>query len=195
MHESSDASSNRPSERRSPSVWRIVGWLCAGTIGVSVLACVGMAAVRSNGLTRITVTALNPKAEPQDANLPFVKRKEALPDYELILMLANGTSVNLGAKPDTSAAEGLTWQVADPVSVADVVSVKLQERDVVLSDAIAEVQIQGDSVTGNGYRFDFVTEHSVSVGVNSFFGTPIGKAIVAGFVLSVLLIVLAGFFL
>ena len=181
------------SPKQSPSAWQITSWLCAGTIAVSVLACLGMAVVRSLGITQITVTALDASSEPQDHNLPFVRRKEALPDYELTLMLSSGGQMPLGAKPDASAVGGLTWHVADPVSVTDVTSVRLQERDLVISDAIAEVQIHGDSVSANGYRFDFVTERSASVGIKSFFGTPIGKAIVVGFCLAVLLMVVVGF--
>ena len=99
----------------------------------------------------------------------------------------------MGAKPDTSAAKGLTWQVSEPVSVADVASVRLEEQDKLISDALAEVQITGDSVTANGYRFDFVTERSAVVGIKSFFGTPIGMAIVVGFCLAVVLIVVTVF--
>jgi hypothetical protein len=149
-----------------------------------------MAVQRSTGLTQITVTALDRASEPRDHNLSFVKQKEALPDYELILMLTHGGKMRLGAKPDTSAADGLTWQVADPVSTTDIASVRLREQDIVLSDALAEVHVTPESTTSNGYRFDFVTQPSISVGIKSFFGTPIGIAIVVGFGLAVLMIVL-----
>ena len=143
------------------SPWRLTGWRCAGVIAVSVVACVILASVRSTGVTKITVTALDEASEPRDHNLPFIKRKEALPDYELRLILTNGDKVRLGAKPDTSAVDGLAWHVNDPVSIADVASVRLQEQDKVISDAVAEVQILGDSTTENGYRFEFASERSI----------------------------------
>lgn len=60
--------STRPDKSRPAgwSPWRIAMWLCLGLIAVSVIACVAMAAERSRGLTGITVTALNPVAEPRD---------------------------------------------------------------------------------------------------------------------------------
>ena len=175
------------------SPWRLAGWLCAGLIAASVIACIVLAATRSTGLVGITVTARDEAAEPRDHNLPLVKKKEALPDYELILLMADGDKVHLGAKPDASAADGLVWHVNDPVSIADVASLRLQEQDKLVSDAIAEVQVLGPSVTSNDYRFDFTSQRSAVVGVKSFFGTPVGKAITMGFCLAVLVLLASVF--
>lgn len=70
--------------------------------------------------------------------MPFVKQKEALPDHEIILLLADGERINLGAKPDTSAADGLTWEVERAVSTHDIASVRLDEQDKLISDAVSE---------------------------------------------------------
>ena len=164
--------------------------VCGGLIAASILGCVIIAAQRSSGLIEITVTALDKAAEPRDHNLPFVKKKESLPDYELNLVLARGGTIRLGSKPDTSAENGLTWHVSDPVSTADIASVRLMERDMVLSDSLAEVHLTTEPATVNGYRFEFVTQHSFSLGFKSFFGTPIGLAIVGGIGLAVMLLVL-----
>ncbi len=67
------------------TAWRITGRVCAVVVLVSVLACVWMAIARSRGLVAVTVTALDPAAEPSDHKIPFVKQREALPDYELSL--------------------------------------------------------------------------------------------------------------
>jgi hypothetical protein len=171
------------------SPWKITGWICAGIVAASVIACIAMAVGRSDGLSSVTVTALPGTKEPRDHGVPFVKQKEALPDYELTLVLADGERVNLGAKPDTSAAEGLTWEVERAVSTHDIASVRLDEQDKLVSDAVSEPQFSGESLTQDGYRFDFTSERSVSVGVQSFFGTPIGKAIAAAFFIAILLII------
>lgn len=178
---------------KSSSPWRLMGWLCAAVVASSVVACLVMAGVRSKGLVQITVTALDAASEPSDHNLPFVKKKEALPDYELSLILVDGRKVQLGAIPDTSAVDGLTWNVNDPVSITDVASVRLREQDKLFSDSVAEVQIDGESTTQNGYRFDFALKRSVSVGVKSFFRTPIGQAISTGFCIAVVVMVLSIF--
>ncbi len=127
MQETPEAITPEESQQTAVSLWRLTAWLCAFVIAVSVVACVIMAAIRSTGLTQVKVTALDEASEPRDHNLPFIKRKEALPDYELTLILTNGDKVRLGAKPDTSAVDGLTWHINDPVSIADVASVRLQE--------------------------------------------------------------------
>jgi len=193
MQEPSEVPAVEEPQHTAVSPWRLAGWLCVGVIIVSVGACIVMAALRSNGLTKITVTALDAASEPRDHNLPLIKQKEALPDYELTLILTRGDKVRLGAKPDTSAVDGLTWSLSDSVSIADVASVRLREQDKVISDAVAEVQILGASTTANGYRFDFTSKRSASVGVNSFFGTPIGKAIACGLCVVVLLVILSVF--
>ena len=92
--------------------------MCAGVIAVSVVACVIMAAIRSTGLTEITVTAFDEASGPRDHNLAFIKQKEAIPDYELSLILTNGDKVYLGDKPDTFVVNGLTWHTNDPVSTS-----------------------------------------------------------------------------
>jgi hypothetical protein len=130
---------------------------------------------------------MNADAEPRDHILPFVKKKEALPDYQLFVTLHDGQRINLGAKPDTSAIGGLAWTLNDPVSVTEVASVRLQDQDKALSDAIAEVQLTDVAVVDDNYRFEFHTERSLSVGLQSFFRTPIGKAIAAAFFVAVLL--------
>ncbi|WP_339910684.1 hypothetical protein [Symmachiella dynata] len=173
----------------NPSPWRIAGWGAVGVIVISVSLCVILAAIRSTGLTSITVTALDPAAEPRDHELPFFKQKEALPDYRLILLLNRGDQVRLGSKPDTSAADGLTWQLSDPVSLADITTVRLEDQDKLLSDTLAEVEVLDDVVVEQGYRFEFTSQRSLTVGIQSFFRTPIGQAIAAGFCIAVILIV------
>lgn len=110
------------------------------------------------------------------------------------MILKNGEKIRLGAKPDTSAADGLSWNLSDPISLANIASVRLQEQDKLISDAIVEIQITDNSVTEKGYRFDFDSNRSISVGIGSFFQTPIGKAIAAGFCLAILFILLSVFF-
>jgi hypothetical protein len=136
---------------------------------------------------------LDPAKEPTDHNLPFVKRREALPDYELSLISDDGNVRYLGVKPDESAAAGLTWQLDAPVSISEIASVRLREKDAVMSDSLAEVQIRGDSVESKGYRFEFKTERSFAVGVRAFFSTPIGIAIVVAFGIATVVIILSNF--
>lgn len=114
---------------------------------VSLAACVVLAAHNSVGLSAVRVTALEETVEPKDHNLPLVKQKEALPDYEVVVVLRSGKSVKLGAKPDTSAADGLVWTLTEPIAVSDIISIRLEEQDTLVSDAVAEVQFSAEPVT------------------------------------------------
>lgn len=172
---------------------RLSRWIGVGVVAVSVLTCVAMAAARSEGLVSVTVTALDPDNEPNDHNLPLVKQREAPPDYELMLLYTDGRTQSLGVKPNQSAADGLNWRLLEPVSTSRIMSVRLREKDVVVSDAIAEVQIEGLSVESNGYRFDFETARSFDVGAEAFFATPVGKAIALGFVIGIAAVIVSFF--
>ena len=154
-----------------------------------MLLTVALSAYRSTGLSLITVTALDAKAEPRDHHLPLLKQKEALPDYQIFVILQNSRRLNLGTKPDQSAVEGLNWSLASPVSVNDIASIRLQDDDKLVSDAVSEVQIEGRSITEGNYRFEFHTERSISVGIHSFFQTAIGMAISTAFFVAVLVMI------
>ncbi len=193
MENQTDSSHNSEQKPITLSPWKMVGWICGGVVVLSVLSCVVIAVMRSNGLTRVTVTALDPDAEPRDHELPFFKKKEALPDYEVIVILKGDEWVNLGAKPDRSAADGLIWELNEPISTSDIASVRLRDQDKVISDTIAEVQLLGDSTTDENYQFDFESQRSFSVGLRSFFRTPIGVAISGGVLIAVVLIVVSRF--
>ena len=128
------------------SPWRITSWICCGVIAISVVSCVVLAAVRSEDLTKIKVTAFDGDKEPRDHSLPLIKQIEVLPDYEILIMTLDGFKTNLGAKPNTSAVEGLTWVLNDPISISEIASIRLQDQDKVISDAIVAVQLTDKSV-------------------------------------------------
>lgn len=171
------------------SPWRAVSWICTAVLVTSIVLSVVIAGANSVGLTDVTVTALEPAKEPVDHNVPLINRREALPDYELTIRLTKGQPIHLGAKPDNSAANGLTWHLDEPVCVSEIASIRLDEQDKFLSDAVAEVQVTDVSTTENGFRFEFRRERSVAVGLRSFFATPIGKAISGAVFLAVALMI------
>lgn len=176
------------------SAWPRIVWSISTRVAlVSLAACVVLAAINSTGLSAVRVTALEDTVEPKDHNLPLVKQKEALPDYELIVVLRSGGTVKLGAKPDTSADEGLTWTLTEPVAVSDIASIRLEEQDKLVSDAIAEVQFSTEPVTDKGYEFSFTTTRSLGVGVQAFFRTPVGLAIVGALFVAIVLVLVSAF--
>ncbi len=172
--------------------WRYARLVCTATICVCVLACIAIAVSRSNGLISVTVTSLG--EEPTDRVFPLFKRDEALPDYELSLVADDGSERYLGTKPNTSAVNGLTWTLNETVPVSQIASIRLTERDKVVSDAVAEVHILGDSATANDYRFDFVCARSFSVGLSAFFRTPIGIAVCIAVCIPILYVISSNLF-
>lgn len=172
---------------------RIAGGAGAALFVASILACLWLSIAASTGLVSVTVTALNPAQEPADHMLSLIKQREALPDYEICVLTNQGGEYYLGVKPDESAAKGLTWTLADPISTAQIATVRLREKDKLISDALAEVNVSATPVTSKGYRFTFTTERSLGVGLKAFFTTPLGAAISVGFCIAVILILLAYF--
>jgi hypothetical protein len=175
------------------SAWRLCGWVCVSVVILSVASCIVLSAFQSVALTDITVTAIDPLVEPKDHGIPLLKQVDALPDYELRLYLRRGGTLNLGAKPNSSAVNGLRWHLYEPVSVRGISTIRLQEQDKIISDSLAEVEYSDGPVIQNGYRFDFVTGRSYSTGLEAFFDLPIGKAIAAGFTIAILLLLLSFF--
>ncbi|MDB4494281.1 hypothetical protein OAM37_00610 [bacterium] len=163
------------------SFWRFTQFFCLAIILISVISCIAIAVNRSTGLTNITITALDKDAEPRDHDIPFLKQKEALPDYQISLHTIDQAWIDLGVKPNESAIDGLSWQLPDPISTAEIISVRLTEQDKMIPDSVAEVQLTGNTITNGNYKFTFTTERSFAVGVRSFFKTPIGIAILVAF--------------
>jgi hypothetical protein len=83
----------------APSPLRTIGWICAWTLAGSIAACLIIAGWRSSGLTEAAVTALDEKAEPRDHGLPFVKKKDALPDYQVLVVLHEGRRITSALNP------------------------------------------------------------------------------------------------
>lgn len=169
---------------------RATKMIVLSTIALSVVSCFVIAAIRSEGLAKVTVTALDEAAEPVDHDLPLIKSVEALPDYSLIVNLTDGSQIKLGTRPNRSAIGGLAWQIANPVSIYDISSIRLEDEDTFLSDTIEEISLANDVVIAGNYRFEFETERSFAVGIASFFKTPIGIAITTAFSIAILIIIL-----
>ena len=169
--------------------WNTARLVCSAVICIAVLSCVAIAAMRSKGLVAVRVTAL--ADELSDHDVPFLKRNEALPDYELSILSDDGSSCYLGTKPNTSASGGLTWTLDTTVPVSLIASVRLVEKDKLVSDTIAEVHVVADSVTSNDYRFDFDCQHSFAAGLAAFFRTPVGIAICIALVIAILYVLLS----
>lgn len=93
------------------------------------MAKVTFLAYQSTGLTRIKITALSAEAEPQNHHFPLLKQKEALPDYQVFVVLQKSRRLNPGTKPEQSAVNGIDWKLPSPVSFYDIASITRQDDD------------------------------------------------------------------
>ena len=152
-----------------------------------------LVALRSKSLTRVTITAIESGAEPKDHELPFFRKKEALPDYNVSVVKTNSDQIDLGSKPDQSAVSGLTWVLPDPVSVAQIASVRLDDKDKLISDAISEVQFTSETVTYGNYEFEFDTEISISAGLYAVFSDFFGRGVSVLLLFVIFLVILSAF--
>jgi len=160
---------------------------------LSVSVCAIVAFNRSRALVAVTVTAIDPAQEPSDHDIPFLKRDEALPDYALYLLDDNGNARFLGVKPNESAENGLSWTLDEPRSISLISTVRLTEKDKLISDELAEVHITSDTVETDQYRFEFQVNRSFAAGVDGFFRTPIGMTIAIAIGIAVLCVILPAF--
>lgn len=186
---------NEKSVADHSDLWKIMRSVCGVVILLSVLGCIIVAYQQSVALTAVTVTSLNPENEPRDPGLPLLDQKHTLPDYAVRIQLTSGRKIDLGSTPNTSAAEGLTWQLNEAVTVSSITSVVLREQDHVVSDTLEEVQVTADLVRTDSWQFQFQTQRSFATGLRAFFGTPIGLAICAAFFVAAFLMALDSFLL
>jgi len=177
-------------EKHSKSVWHLSKIVACSLIVLALAASIFIGASKNKGLETITVTAISADKEPKDHNIPLFKRKEALPDYEVHVVYKNERTETLGARPNMSAANGITWTCSEPIAIYEIASIRLSDKDQMSSDVLQEVSIGKGEVTSGNYVFKFETASSASIGLWSFFKTPLGLAILGVVAIAVLLMLI-----
>ena len=109
----------------------------------------------------------------------------SLPDYELRIgtgkagWFGSRDLRSLGVRVNQSAADGLTWSVAPPISTAEIGLVSLADvDDLKIDEQLAELSLRDFDTLHAGYRFEAATEFSPLVGLESFLTSPLGLVIV-----------------
>ena len=174
-------------------MWRIVQWAGGLTVLGCIVACLIIAVQQSNGLTSVTVVAVDENAEPRDPGIPLIGDGDRLPDYRLVVKASGNRSIDLGTKPNESARNGLTWHLPQPIPTNEIASIRLEDEDAFFSDLIAEVQFADGPIDTEKFQFRFETTRSFAAGVRSFFRTPIGLAITAALMIAIVVILLASY--
>ncbi len=173
------------------TLWKLVSGLCAIITLCLILLTLIISIPKGVGIEAVTVTALEDTEEPKDHNVPLIKQKEALPDYEIMILMDFGSLKSI-TKPDTSAKEGITWTFAEPALLSHTRGIRLVEKDKMLSDVLAEVEYSQEQVISNGYRFEFKTTRSISLIMEAILDSHLVKLLMFSFLA---LVILVGFYL
>ncbi len=163
---------------------------------VAILAVVFLvlSAVHSEGVDSVVVTFVGPGDEARDKAILGFGKEDVQPDYRLDVIHSQG-SHRCGTVLNRSAADGITFVVADDVPLGLVQELVLIEDDKLQDDTVARVQLAGKSASANGYRFDVATSRNFKVGLDWFFSTAVGRAISAGITIGIIVVIVAIFFL
>ena len=157
---------------------------------VLAFALVAGAVLNSERLDTVTVRFQGPGEEVRDARLPGADPEDALPDYRLDIVHTEGR-FRAGTWPNQSAAEGLVFTVAEDIPLRQVQELVLVEDDRLKDDPLVRVQHTDQTMSAKGYTFTTSASRSMAVGLGWFFATAVGKAILAGITLAVVILIVS----
>ena len=162
---------NAKTSSRSLAVFWVAVASVIATAGIGLM----MARTHGRFISEISVRVQDAEIEKGlDPQLPLANLADSLPDFEVVLEL-NGDEWYLGAHYNQSAINGLVWTPSEPVLLSDVDWIRLQERDPVVSDVVAEYQPRKRFTEANGFEFDISLESDWVVGVSEFTPTKSGR--------------------
>ena len=113
-----------------------------------------------------------------------------LPDYRVKLHVSRRfLTIDLGTKLNASATNWLAYPVNDIVPIRRLQEVIIIEDDKVENDLLDRIQGSDPEMAGKDFQCRLTTERSFDAGLNWFFATPVGKAVAAGIVVGVVLLI------
>jgi hypothetical protein len=168
---------------------RLQGWFVALIAALAVCFLIG-AALNRTGLTAVRVQLKPGVDEPGDHHLLGVGGKDKLPDYELEVR-GGDRWVSLGGRRNTSAKDGLEFSVKEPLPLRKVEELRLVEQDHMENDVLDRLPVNGEKLAGKAFDFEIKSAESWSVGAQWFWDSAIGKAILAGITIAVVITILA----
>lgn len=117
-----------------------------------------------------------------------------LPDYRVKLRVSRRfLDLDLGTKLNTSATNWLEYPVNDIVPLRRVQEVIIIEDDKMENDILERIQGASPEMEGSQFRYRLTATRSFDEGMNWFFATPVGKALAAGIIIGVALLILGLF--
>lgn len=177
---------------KSKTSTKLVYFIGLAIVALGMLAIVVFSVVNASVVTGVTVSFVGDASrsdEPTDMTLNPLS-EERLPDYRVDLVV-DGETRKLGTMPNRSAVDGLEFRVAGEYPVRQLQEIVLMEDDPVKNDVLVRVQGQQPfPIESGGYKFELEQSRSFMGGLEYFFATPIGKAVLTGITIAVILLVI-----
>jgi hypothetical protein len=141
-------------------------------------------------VTAVSIQVRDGIKEHTDHTLLGIGAEHHLPDYRVKLRVNRRLlAMDLGTKLNTSATNWLEYPVQDIVPLRRIQEVIIIEDDKVENDTLERLQIAGTEATGTQFLCRLTTTRSFEAGMNWFFATPVGKAVAAGIVIGLVVLV------
>jgi len=164
--------------------------ISAGAVLLLLSVFVALSIVHSHGVSAIHIKLLEGKTDHFDKVIPFISPKgEREPDYKLRGLFGDEWHY-LGTRKNQSAVDWLTYEVTDGPSLALLREIQVIEDDGLEDDLLDTIQIASTSAaSGNRFQVRIDTRRSFTAGMSWFFSTPVGKAVLAGITLAIVLLI------
>jgi hypothetical protein len=148
----------------------------------------------SLALTAVSIRIKDGMKEHTDHTVLGFGAEHHLPDYKVKLRVSRRLlAIDLGTRLNTSATNWVEYSVNELIPVRHVQELMVIEDDRAEDDVLDRVQGTGLEREGASFKSIFVARRSFEVGMNWFFGTPLGKAVSAGVVVGIVLLILSLF--
>ena len=156
-----------------------------------VLASILVSFYHARAVQSVSIQLLDGVEERRDHRIPLLhKEEEALPDYQLDLMVDEAWHT-VGTVINQSAVEPIVYPVKETVNVSYLQRLRIIEADGLESDLLEEIAVEEESGQGHQYAYSLETGYSFGAGVAWFFKTPVGRAILTGIIIVVVLTLLS----
>lgn len=135
----------------------------------------------------ISIRVKEGQREHLDHSLLKLGADQKLPDYNVKLRVTRRLlALNLGTRLNTSATNWLEFAVNERIPARDLQEIIISEDDTVENDELDRIQVRGEVWEGTAFQAQVKTGRSFEIGMNWFFSTPIGKAMLVAFILVLL---------
>ncbi|GEM_PF-5569552 len=163
--------------------------LSSGILGVLFLIFVVTVLVEGRHVKSIEVRYTGEGKEHQDKYLPGINSEEKPPDYGLEIRVKQEWRL-VGVKPNRFLGEGSAMYV--PPSVIPMLfaeELRWFDQDKLEHDILEILPLEKGLLQGTAYSFDVKTGFSLAAGMEVFWDTPVGKAILMGITICIILLV------